>query len=401
MTAVFALTWHSCRLGLHAWPLGRAGLTALRETLGPSGLSKQHVHSMHRLLERSKVFPPPAWDARPTIALYELLPQLSGQARCVSLPKSRATEPSKEKADQNETSMSRAEIDAIFGLELRRKDSNDLLERLQEQRHRGTLDQKLPYPDVLIDKGLKFLRAKYPFDEDAAIIARIDREADEEFRLPQTNIEKSPHAVSQFEKLFRDNKQRREEEIRNETRKQQGVGEEGPKEDRRITVRDGTALVQLHPEPEWIRKHRGAAQMKKVPRISTLAKLLPSGLLTAAVLTVAVLFAQNYMQPSRQARLWPDIPPAAATVIALISANVAVFMLWRVPSLWKPMNRIFLVVPAYPHSMSMLTASFSHQELRHLLTNIIPLWLIGTRRMSAVGPFLSDLLGLTMLNSTR
>ena len=282
--------------------------------------------------------------------------------------------------------MSRAEINAIFGLKIDRKDGNELLKRLQEHRHRGTLDQKLPYPDALIQKGLTFLRAKHPLDEDAAIIARIDRETDGEFRLPQTNIDQSPQAVSQFDKLRRENREKEEREEREKakqaTEKQKGLTEGNPKADRKVTVRDGTALVELRPEPEWVRRYRDKAQMQELPYMSAWARLLPSGLVTVAVVTLAVLFAQNYKQPSRKARVWPDLPPAAATVITLVGVNVAVFVLWRLPPLWKFLNRNFLVVPAYPHSMSMLTACFSHQSFTHLLANIIPLWLIGTRRTS-------------------
>ena len=279
--------------------------------------------------------------------------------------------------------MSRAELNAVFGPKIDRKEANDLLERLQEHRRRGTLDQTLPYSNALIDKGLKYLRAKYPFDEDAAIIARIDREVGGNVRLPQTNIDQSPQGVSQFEKLRRENIQRRKEENAKEEKENKSVlSEESSEADRRVTARDGTALVQLRPEPGWVQKYRDKAQMKELPEMSAWARLLPSGLVTVAVATLAVFFAQHYTQPSREARLWPDLPPAAATVITLIGVNVAVFVLWRLPPFWRLLNRNFLVVPAYPYSMSMLTACFSHQEFTHLLSNIIPLWLIGTHRKS-------------------
>ena len=392
MTAVFPLTWQSFRLGLHACPTGRTGLATLRETLSSSSLSKQSFRSLHGSVNYSPVFSPKICHARPSIALDTSIPQLTGQARCASLWKSKSEERPRQTATQNDTPMSRGEINAIFGLKIGRKDGNDLLKLLQEQRHQGTLDQKLPYPDTLISRGLKYLRANHPFDEDAAIIARIDREVDGGSRLPQTNVHKSPHAVSQFEKLIRERRKRREEEgkeikTQQETKSQKDLAEKDPKEDRKVTVRDGTALVQLRPEPEWVQRYRAKAQMKELPEMSALARLLPSGLLTVAVVTVAIWFAQNYKQPSRKARLWPDLPPAAATVITLIGVNVAVFMLWRLPPFWNFLNRNFLVVPAYPHSMSMLAACFSHQSFTHLLANIIPLWLIGTRRMSTITPF--------------
>lgn len=392
MTAVLSVAWLSFRLGLHASPIGRAGLATLRENLSSSSQPKQHPRSIHGFFQCSPGSPTQRCNARPRIAPYGHFPQLSGQARCASLWKSKPEESPRQKAAQNLAPISRAEIKAVFGLKVDRRDGNDLLKRLQEHRHHGTLDQKLPYPDALIDKGVTYLRAKYPFDEDAAILARIDREADLEFRLPQTNIDQSPQAVSQFEKLMRENRERRKEEkAKQETENQESLAEKGPKAERRVTVRDGTALVQLRQEPEWVQKYRDKAQMKELPETSAWAKLLPSGLVTLAVVTLAVLFAQSYKQPSRKARLWPDLPPAAATVITLIGVNVAVFVLWRLPPFWTFLNRYFLVVPAYPHSMSMLTACFSHQSFAHLLSNVIPMWLIGTRLHDDIGrgPFLA------------
>lgn len=402
MTAVFTATWQSFRLVLPASPIGRACFTTLRETLSSTSLSKQHCPSTYGVSKYSLEFPSLIHHASPKYALRGPSPQSCGQARHASVWKSKPEEPHGTKAAQNETSKSRTEITAIFGPRVDRKDCNDLLKRLQQHRHQGTLDQKLPYPDALIEKGLKYLRAKHPIDEDAAIIARIDREAEGESRLPQTNIDQSPQAVSQFDKLRQENRNSQErEKVEKETESQRSLTEEIPKADRRVTVKDGTALVQIRPEPEWVQRYRDQAQMKELPGMSTWARLLPSGLLTVAVVTLAVLFAQNYKQPSRKARLWPDLPPAAATVITLISANVAVFVLWRLPPLWKFLNRNFLVVPAYPYSMSMLTACFSHQAFAHLLANIIPLWLIGTRRTSKRIIFPFGASDLTMRNSTR
>lgn len=402
MNTVFLVTWHSSRFGLHAFPIGRAGLATLRQTLSFSNQSKCCSRSTHGFLDCLPVSPPPSYKSRSRTAVYGTFFQLNRQARCASLWKSKMEEPLRHKAAQNKASTSPAGFKAIFGVKIDRKEGNDLLKRLQEHRHQGTLDQKLPYPDALIDKGLTYLRAKYPVDEDAAIIARIDREADMEIRMPQTEVHRSPDAVSQFDELRRRNRERREEqEAKQEMEKQRSLAEESPKAERRFTVRDGTDLVQLRPAPEWVQKYRDKAQMKQLPEMSAWARLLPSGLLTVAVVTLAVLFAQNYKQPSRKARLWPDLPPAAATVTTLIGVNVAVFVLWRLPPFWRVLNRNFLVVPAYPHSMSMLTACFSHQSFTHLLPNLLSIWLIGTRCTSTPKSLPSNTLDLTMRNSTR
>lgn len=404
MTAVFSVTWQSFRHGLHASSIGLAGFSTLRETLSSSSRSKQNFHNVHQLLKCTPLSSSQTCNTRPTTARHGPIPQFGRQARWASLWKSEPEQQPRQKAPQNDTLMSRAEIKAIFGPRIDRADGNDLLKRLQEHRQRGTLDQKLPYVDASIEKGLTYLRAKYPLDEDAAIIARIDREVDGVNRLPQTNIDQSPQAVSQFDILRQENINRREKEegkrkeeeaaAKQDKGNQKGLTEEGPKAERRVTVRDGTALIQIRPEPEWVQRYRDKAQMREIPAISLWARLLPSGLVTVAVVTLAVLFAQNYKQPSRKARLWPEIPPAAATVLTLVGINIAVYLLWRLPPLWETLNRNFLVVPAYPHSLSMLAACFSHQSFAHLLTNMIPIWLIGTRRMPTT-PFPSNALDLT------
>lgn len=63
---------------------------------------------------------------------------------------------------------------------------NQILRALQDQRVSGTLDLPLPdeitraAPPHIIDAGLAWLRSKHPMDEDAAILARIEREEQEE-----------------------------------------------------------------------------------------------------------------------------------------------------------------------------------------------------------------------------
>lgn len=67
---------------------------------------------------------------------------------------------------------------------------NRVLRVLHGRRLSGTLDLDLPadiankIPQVTLDHGLEWLRQKYPVDEDAAIIKRIEREElEEEARL--------------------------------------------------------------------------------------------------------------------------------------------------------------------------------------------------------------------------
>jgi rhomboid-like protein len=80
--------------------------------------------------------------------------------------------------------------------------------------------------------------------------------------------------------------------------------------------------------------------------------------------------------------MWPDVPPAAATVIAIMGINTAIFALWKIPPAWRLLNRYFISVPLYPYAVSVVGSIFSHQQLRHFATNAIILWLIGLRRES-------------------
>jgi rhomboid-like protein len=78
----------------------------------------------------------------------------------------------------------------------------------------------------------------------------------------------------------------------------------------------------------------------------------------------------------------PDVPPAVATVGAIIGANLAVTLLWKyVPPSWRLLNRYFVIVPFYPSSLGMIGSTFSHQTWRHLGTNMMVLALMGTRGM--------------------
>lgn len=76
----------------------------------------------------------------------------------------------------------------------------------------------------------------------------------------------------------------------------------------------------------------------------------------------------------------PNVPPAVATVGAIIGANLAVTLLWKyIPPAWRLLNRYFVIVPYYPSSLGIIGSTFSHQTWRHLGTNMMVLALMGTR----------------------
>ena len=332
------------------------------------------------------------------------------QLRWVSLGE-RGSEPKEESKaeDEEQVGMSEDEVRNVFGKGVDPQEGVEVLTALQTHRLEGTLDQKMAYPDAWISKGLAYLRAKFPLDEDAAIIARIDKEIE-----TGKIIQQSPSAVSQFEKLRRENREKNElEKLEREAKeklelekkahtaggKLQAAGEKLQTRDSKTTA-PSRNLVGLRPEPEWVQKYREAIENQQYPEITSVARLLPSAAFVIVVLTLCVLFAQNYKPPSRKARLWPDIPPAAATVLAIIGANAVVWAMWRLPPLWAFMNRTFIIVPLYPHARSMLGAAFSHHQVMHLVVNMVAIYLVGTRRMSTSSP-LVEALGLTIFHSAR
>jgi rhomboid-like protein len=104
-----------------------------------------------------------------------------------------------------------------------------------------------------------------------------------------------------------------------------------------------------------------------------------------ALCALCVAYA-NWYQPTRRAdRLFPDIPPAAATVGTLILANLAGWVLWKVPPMWRFLNQYFMMVTATPRPLTTLTAMFSHQQIFHLAQNMAVLWFLGVRFHDEVG----------------
>ena len=279
-------------------------------------------------------------------------------------------------------SLSGQSIAKIFGKSLSRDDGNHLLTKLQKHRQEGTLDEDMPYSEKTLMAGLNYLQSKYPMDEEAAIIARIDKELDNRFRAPQQNPEHSPYGTSKLANLRKENEERFErEQAAREANAKKAIDSSGPTE---LVAKPRTLKNLVHgkdrtyEEPEWIKKYREKATETEIPNTSTFARLFPSGLFTLIVVILSLSFAQNYVPPSQLARLFPDTPPAAATMLTILSINTGVFLLWRLPQLWAFMNKYFIVVAIRPKAASMLFAPFSHQDFfSHMLFNMSIMWFLG------------------------
>ena len=277
-------------------------------------------------------------------------------------------------------------INRIFGTSMEKEDGNNLLAKLQKHRRDGTLDEEMPYPKGTIAAGLSYLQAKFPMDEDAAIIARIDRELDNQLRLPQTDTKHSPYGTSKLAKIRKENEERFEREEaaqKAKEKKAQDMSNISGSTDLVAKPRTLKNLVQgkerTREEPEWMKRYREKATETEIPTISILARLLPTGLFTVGVVTLSLLLAQAYVPPSQQARLFPDTPPAAAAVMAILGINFSIYCMWKIPQMWSFMNKYFIAVVLRPKAASMLLTPFSHQEFAHMALNMIVVWFLGVR----------------------
>jgi rhomboid-like protein len=121
------------------------------------------------------------------------------------------------------------------------------------------------------------------------------------------------------------------------------------------------------------------------PEMSVFERLWPSALLVMGVILASYLFTQAYTPPKPASRLWPDMPPSAATIAGLILANAVVLFAWRVPPMFRLLNKFFITVPGYPRAFSLIGNTFSHQGLAHFGANMTVLWFVGTRLHEEVG----------------
>lgn len=180
------------------------------------------------------------------------------------------------------------------------------------------------------------------------------------------------------EARYREEVKRKEEEKKKQEEEQARLNPGG------LQTTDMNQPRQISPRmQQWV--EAASSDLKEPPKMPAWQRLLPSTILVALLVGGVVAYAEYYSPPLRANRLWPDVPPAAATVMALIALNVAGFVLWKIPPLWGIMNKYFMVVAATPKPLSILGAMFSHQKVGHLLTNMLFLWFFGVRMHDEVG----------------
>ena len=394
--------------------------------------------------------------------------QLSTQKRCFAQrstspfhasPVTNALRPRKNEEPQEKglafrsRNLSSTELAPVFGKDSPKPQAaNYLLRVLHGRRNDGTLDLPLPadlqtvitkHP-AAIEDGLNWLRQNYPIDEDAAIVARLEREeVGQEYspseleqrandiglygpqsgryhaRLSDSAREGDVWGQSELEKIRAENEAkaaREEEELKaeidqkmaEEHLRREAVTQKRLEQQKQATelARDNKALATqserglsddvkaLRPPNEyekWVirNKKQSTSDLEldstEVADMSWARRVLPSAFFVTLICIGCYLYSQYWTPPRRSDRRYPDWPLTYATIWGLVACNIFIFMTWRFPPAWKLLNKFFIMVPGYPRVLSMVGNTFSHVTKLHLFNNMACLTIIGSALHEEVG----------------
>ncbi|OAA73456.1 rhomboid family protein [Cordyceps fumosorosea ARSEF 2679] len=313
--------------------------------------------------------------------------------------------------------LSEAEVQRIFGADMKTEPGNYLLRVLHGRRVAGTLDDPMyavntrQFTDEQVDRALAYLRKVAPVEEirnaglraedelaviekqmgktarAAAEVRPNDDKAETEREVPYVQDPVYGHSV--FDQIRATNRAKQKardvakEKERLEREEREGIVS-GTLEELDQGSRGPQTRAITNPK---IQAYYEAAQsdLSEPPEMSAWARILPSAVVTALVLGVMAAIGIVYEEPAQRYRLFPEISTAQATVAALVGVNVLVYLAWKVPPLWKHLNKYFIVSVATPRPLAMFAAIFSHQSLGHLLANMVPLMVIGPALHAELG----------------
>ncbi|KAK2053316.1 hypothetical protein LY76DRAFT_285575 [Colletotrichum caudatum] len=299
--------------------------------------------------------------------------------------------------------LSPAETKAVFGPSLKTAAANRLLRIMHGRRVAGTLDDPAfavntaAFTPQQRDAALAYLRKTLPVDEVlnaglraedelAALEKELAESADEGHPSPKPDEADPVYGYSALDAIRAKNQARAAEEEQEEKKR---LAEEARQEGRDGVEGGALATLGVKRPPMSPRMQRwteeATSDLAAPPPLTLAERLLPSA--AAVLLLVGVLsaFAMVYTPPRDADRLYPEVSASAATVGALVGLNALVSLAWRVPPLWRFLNRYFVLVHGMPRAVTMLTANFSHSSLGHLATNMVGLWFVGTALHDEVG----------------
>ncbi|KAK0729330.1 hypothetical protein B0T21DRAFT_370817 [Apiosordaria backusii] len=314
------------------------------------------------------------------------------------------------------------EVVAIFGTDIDVYNANKLLKIIHGRRIAGTLEDPMVarrsygYTMEQRKAALAYLRDRYPVDEIANAGLRAEDElaaleALEEGATPENPEEPNANKPTEESeekgiKLYKGGTQKKksvygesvmdqlraENEAKWAAEKKRQEEEDAKKAEEEKNGVAGPLTPLTHPEKfarlspavqKWITS--ATSDLKEPPKLSAWQRLWPSAAFVLVALGGLAGYVYSYRPAKRHERWFPEIPPAAATVGAIILLNALVYVAWKQPMLWKPFNKYLLIAPAVPKPFSLLGAMFSHQALGHLTVNMFFLWLTGTLLHDDIG----------------
>ncbi|KAM4055106.1 rhomboid family protein [Hirsutella rhossiliensis] len=301
----------------------------------------------------------------------------------------------------------------IFGPGLSAQEANELLRILHGRRVAGTLEDPAfaihtaQFTPEQVAAGLAYLRKTVPVDEvvNAGLRAEDELEQLEREQQLEQEIQKNKKRVGEAKDIGEASAtaykpdpvygrsmldEIRARNIAKRKAKEKALGEERQRAEEEEEVAGPLAEAQeqtrLPTNPMIAEYHKEAqSDLEAPPEMKAWERILPSA--TAVVLVLGFLAAvcTVYEEPMPRFRLLRDIPASQATVGALIAVNALIWLGWRVPPLWSLFNRYMIFVVATVKPATLFTAPFSHKSLRHMLINMVPLWLVGTRLHEEMG----------------
>lgn len=327
------------------------------------------------------------------------------------------------------TPLSKEEVVKIFGTYVDVEDANHTLRRIHGRRVAGTMgDPSLPYglDGAFTRKGLAWLRKNVPVDEveyagrraemeleamEADIVADAERiglykstpkgknaKAKKQY-APNSSGNKDVYGKSGLDKIREDNLKRLDaiDAAAKAKREQQAleIGLVGPNSGTlsALSTRANVRLTRHEEDPraKYHKERARTALPEEPPEMSVYQRLMPSALMTVAVILGSLLLVETYTPPSRETRLFPDIPPSVATITGILLINLVAFMAWRILPAQRFMLRNMIYHPGFPRVAAVIGSVFSHQTVSHLVSNMLVLGLIGTYLHEEIGraPFVA------------
>ncbi|KXH40920.1 rhomboid family protein [Colletotrichum simmondsii] len=308
-----------------------------------------------------------------------------------------------------------AEVRAVFGASLKPAAANRLLRIMHGRRVAGTLEDPAfaintaAFTAQQRDAALAYLREKTPVDEvlNAGLraedeLAALEKDLAEEESSADQHDSSSAAAGSKTPSLRKETPVVKPDPVYGysafdaiRAKNQAKAAEEEARliaeaEAKGIEYNPGTLSIPIKRPPmtprmaKWT-EQGAASDLAAPPPLTFAERILPSAAVVLLLVASLAAFAAVYTPPRDADRLFPEVSASTATVGALITFNVLVSVAWRVPPLWRFLNRYFVLVHGMPRAVTMITANFSHSSLGHLATNMVGLWFMGTALHDEVG----------------